>query len=716
MKTLALAGLALVLCLSFSGCGSSSSPNVTSELSIPAGTSLPTGQVNTAYSATLTASGGTPPYSWSVASGSLPAGLSLSAGGIISGTPSASGTSSFTVQVSDAEANPQRATAALSITIAPAPLTITTTSLPTGNINTPYSATLMANGGVPPYSWSLTSGSLPAGLTLSAGGAISGTPTAGGVSNFSLQVADSQSSPQTATGQFSISITTQIQVTTQHNDNSRTGQNLDETILTPASVSSGQFGKLFSYTVDGYVYAQPLYLWNVNIPGKGVHNVIYVATEHDSVYALDADSNAGGNSAPLWQASFIDPAHGITPISSSDLPNCFDAIVPEVGITSTPVIDLSSNTLYVLAETKENGNFYHRLHALDITTGAEKFGGPVAIAASVPGTGSGSSGGILTFDPLQHLNRPGILLSNGNVFMSWSSNCDVTPWHGWVMAYDAATLAQKAVWAATPNGNAGGVWMSGSGVAADSSGTLFVPTGNGTFETTGNPTDFGDSIVKLMENSSGFTLADYFTPYNEGTLEQEDHDVASGGVLLLPDQSGPHVHELIQSGKEGSIYVVDRDNMGHFNSQNNSQIVQNLTGQIGGIFGAPSYWNNNVYFGGRSDALKAFSLTNGLLSATPTSASSTTFGFPGPTVSISANGTTNAIAWVVQTDTHNDGNAVLRAYDATNLGNEFYDSNQNLPRDNPGPAVRFVLPTVANGKVYVGAQLQVSAYGLLPQH
>lgn len=503
----------------------------------------------------------------------------------------------------------------------------------------------------------------------------------------------------------------QVQVTTQHNDNSRSGQNVNETVLTPANITSGQFGKLFTLPVDGYVYAQPLYVPNVSIPNNGVHNVLYVATEHDSVYAFDADTNPG-NSAPLWHVSFINPAHGITTVSDQDV-NCYTGVAPEIGITSTPVIDTASHTIYVLAQTKENGNFFHRLHALDIRTGQEKFGGPTTISGSVPGHGEGSSGGILSFDPLMETNRPGLLLLGNSVVIGWASNCDNSPFHGWLMAYGKSTLQQQAIWASTPNGNAGGFWMAGSGIAADASGNIFVPSGNGTFDTNGNPTDVGDSILRMTLGQSGLTVADYFTPYNELDLYHEDHDVGSGGLVLLPDQPGSHPHELVQSGKEGSIYVVDRDNMGHFNPNNNSQIVQNITGEIGQLFAGPAYWNNTVYFGGSRDHLKAFSVTNGLLSSTPTSETPTTFGYPGPTPSISANGTSNAIIWALQTDSHvNNGNAVLRAYDATNLQNELYDSLANLQRDDPGGAVRFAVPTIANGKVYVGAQGQVDVYGL----
>ena len=510
---------------------------------------------------------------------------------------------------------------------------------------------------------------------------------------------------------FALAAEGQVNVTTEHNDNFRSGQNVNETILTPANVNVSNFGRLFSDVVDGYIYAQPLYVPSVTIPGKGVHNVIYVVTEHDSVYAFDADSNDGGGL--LWHTSFINPGDGITTISTQDV-NC-DAISPEIGVTSTPVIDVSTNTIYVLAETKEQGSFFHRLHALDITTGMEKNGGPVTITAQVAGTGQGSSGGFITFDPLMELNRPGLSLSQGNIYIAWSSNCDNPPFHGWVMGYDKTTLQPKGVWATTANGGFGGIWMSGGGIAADASGNLFIPTGNGTFDTAGlDPVDFGDSIVKLAGSANSFGPVDYFTPYDQGNLGDNDEDLGSGGALLLPDQPGAHVHELVQAGKEGSIYVVDRDHMGHFNPNNNSQTVQNIVGQVGGLFSTPAYWNGNVYFGGYLDALKAFSLTNGMLSAVPTSQSGVTFRFPGPTASVSANGNTNGIVWALQTDvTLNGGNEVLYAFDATNLGNELYDTTQNPTRDTVGGAVKFATPTIANGKVYVGAAQRLSVFGTI---
>lgn len=512
-----------------------------------------------------------------------------------------------------------------------------------------------------------------------------------------------------------LAVEAQVSVTTQHNDNARTGQNLSETALTPANVNTQHFGKLFSQTVDGYVYAQPLYLPNVSIPGKGTHNVVYVATEHDSVYAFDADNNTGGNATPLWQKSFINPAQGITTVSSGDV-GCSD-LIPEIGVTGTPVIDTSTGTLYVVAKTKENGVIRQRLHALDVTTGAEKFGGPVLIHTKVRGRGDGSRNGYVHFDPLREAQRSGLLLQNGAVYVGWASHCDIGPYHGWIMSYDAHTLAQTGKWNSSPNGGLDGIWQGGSGLAADTKFNVFVASGNGTFDVHVGGKDYGDSIIKLKLKPPHIKPVDYFTPYNQDYLRRNDVDLGSGGVLLLPDQTGPHKHLLVESGKEGTIYLVDRDKMGHFNPNNNDQIVQSLAGAVGGLWSVPAWWNNNVYFGGSGDYLKtyAFDPVQGLLSTQSVSESGTFFGYPGPTPSISANGNANGIVWVLQTDDYKGGSATLHAYDATDLTRELYNTSQNFGRDNPGGAVKFTLPTIINGKVYVPAVKQLSVYGLLGQ-
>jgi hypothetical protein len=508
-------------------------------------------------------------------------------------------------------------------------------------------------------------------------------------------------------------------VFTQHNDISRTGQNLSETVLTPAIVkSSTTFGKKFSHTIDGYAYAQPLYAPNVAI-GGGTHNAIFVATENDSVYAFDADGNTGSNANPLWHVNLIDTAHGAaagaTPVTNSQV-GCGD-LVPKIGITSTPVIDPSTGTMYVETKSNEGGSYVHRLHALDITTGNEKFSGPTLISATV-----NVDGGTVTFDGLHHLNRPALLWLNGVIYIAYASHCDNTPYHGWIFAYDASTLSQKAVFLTTPeatsNGGLAGFWMSGAGVAADSNANIFITTGNGDFDTTNIPAKLlGDSVLKLFFNGVSISLADYFTPYDQGSLDGGDTDLGSGGVLLLPDQSGNTVHELVQVGKSGTIYVLDRDQFTaadlHYCktcTTTNTQIAQEVHGAVGGLWSMPAYWNNSVYFVGAGDSLKSFALINGTF---PSSASFNTgagIGYPGATPSVSSNGNSNGIVWVIDSS---GGAAVLHAYDPANGLASLYSSS-NQAGDAAGAGVKFSVPTIANGKVFVGTQTEVDVYGSLP--
>jgi hypothetical protein len=502
-------------------------------------------------------------------------------------------------------------------------------------------------------------------------------------------------------------------VLTQHNDNARSGLNTNETELTPANVGSTNFGQLFTQPVDGFVYAQPLVMTNVAIPGKGTHNVVFVATEHDSVYAFDADNDSGVNAVPLWHASLINPAAGVTSVPGADV-GCTD-LLPEIGITSTPVIDPVSGTIYVEAKTEEVTNgvttFVHRLHALDIGTGAEKFGGPVVIQVSVPGTGDGNDGaGNVPFLPMTHLNRPGLLLSRGVVYLAYASHCDNGPYHGWLIGYDAHTLAFTNVFNTTPNGGLGGIWQSGNGPAADTNGNIFVITGNGTFDSTNN-NDYGDSFLKISA-TNGLQLADYFTPSNQDALNSADLDVGSSGPMLLPDTVGSAAHHrlLVSGSKTGTIYLVDRDQLGGFNSTNDN-IVEEMPNAIGGAWSSPAFFNRTIYIQGSGDVLNAFPISQAFISPTPSAQGPDTFGFPGATPSISANGTNNGIVWALQTDAFgNNGLEILHAYDATNVASELYNSD-NVGQD-PGGAVKFAVPTIANGKVYAGAQYTLAVYGL----
>ena len=517
---------------------------------------------------------------------------------------------------------------------------------------------------------------------------------------------------------WALSSAAQVNITTYHNDNSRTGQNVQELILTTSNVNATNFGKLFTQALDGYSYSQPLYVSSVNIPNKGVHNVVYVATMNDSVYAFDADNRAGSNASPLWHVNFTNPAKGITTVPTADV-NCSDTFSP-IGINSTPVIDTSSNTIYVLARTKENGAYFHRLHALDITTGAEKFGGPVTIQATVSGKGTGSKNGQISFNALLEAQRSALLLQNGQVYISWASLCDFSAYHGWVMAYNASTLAQTAVWLITPNGNRGGIWQAGNGVAGDSSFNTFVAVGNGTFDVNSGGIDYGQSVVKLGPNSgTTFPILDYFTPFNASTLNSSDKDIGSSGLTLLPNQTGPVAHLLIQGSKTGDLYLINRDDMGQYNSTSNSQIVQFIPAAQAashGMWSSPSWWNNFVYIGGSSGPIQgfAFNTSTGLLSTTATTKTAAAFGYPGTTVTISSNGTTNGIVWAMNNAAYKSttGQATLLAYQATNLGKQLYSSRTKATRDNPGIPIKFQVPTVVHGKVYIITQKGLSAYGL----
>jgi hypothetical protein len=487
----------------------------------------------------------------------------------------------------------------------------------------------------------------------------------------------------------------QVSVLTYHNDLARTGQNLNETRLTPASVRSGQFGELFSLAVDGQIYAQPLYVPQVNIPGKGVYNVVIVVTEHDSVYAFDADCDAG---APLWHVNFTNPSLGITTASSESL-QCA-AIAPEVGITGTPVIDPATGTLYVVAMTVDYVpfNYVQRLHALDLETGAERTGSPVVIQASAAGTGDGNT--TVRFNPGFYKQRPGLLLLNGVVYTAWSSHCDAGRYHGWLIGYDSRTLQQVGVYTDTPDWDAGSFWQSGAAPAADANGNIFLVSGNGTFNADLGGSDLGESVIKLS-TTRGLSVADYFTPFNAAVLSEKELDLGSSGALLLPDSAGSpsHSHLAVTGSKEGRIYVLDRDYLGHFQPGSDNQIVQSLVSSVGPVFGIPVYFNNTVYFSGAIDRLKAFSITNGLLSEKPVSQSTATFPFPGTVPSISANGSEGGIVWVI------DSTAQLHAFDAANLSSELYHSRINS-------YVKFSTPTIANGKVYVGTTNSLVVFGL----
>jgi len=515
----------------------------------------------------------------------------------------------------------------------------------------------------------------------------------------------------------------QVAITTYHNDNFRSGLNLDETTLTPANVNAASFGKLFTYPVDGQVYAQPLYVPGLTIAGKGTHNVVFVATENDSVYAFDADSNTGANAAPLWQAAFANPAAGVTAVPATDV-NCGN-LTPLIGITGTPVIDRASGTIYVVAKTKESPSgsvhYYQRLHALDIASGGEKFGGPFPIEATAPGNCYPNQNGNVIFSALHQNQRAGLVMSNGVLTVAWSSNCDNNPYTGWVMAFSPTTGKRLAVFNDAPDMGMlsyecrGGIWQGGAAPAVDGDNNMYLATGNGYFNanTTGG-VDYSDSVVKLQLGKSGFTVADYFTPFNQDTLDEQDLDLGSGGVMVLPGQPGPHPYLLAAAGKGGTVYLLNRENLGKYNANGDTQIVQELPNAIGGVWGTCAYFNGTVYWGGANDSLKAFTLTNGLFRTSASSQSSHVFAYPGTTASVSSNGKTNGIVWAMDIGGFSTGApAVLHAYAAVNLAQELYSTAQNPARDQLGPAVKFAVPTIVNGKVYLGTGNSLAVFGLL---
>jgi len=496
-------------------------------------------------------------------------------------------------------------------------------------------------------------------------------------------------------------------VLTYHNDNARSSLNPFETTLTPASVNSTTFGKLFSYPVDGYIYAQPLYVPGVSIPLIGVRNVVYVATEHDSVYAFDAD---GLSTQPLWHASFINPAAGITTVPSADVDSA--DIVPEIGITSTPVID-PSGTLYVVAKIKDNGQYFQQIHALDITTGSERPGSPRVIAPKVAGSGAGHlPNGRIPFNALRQNQRAALAEVGGKIYVAFASHGDNGPYHGWVLGFDALTLALSTMYIDTPQGREGGIWQGGNGIAADSANAIYFVSGNGSFNANARGLDYGDSAIKLDATALGhkrvIRATDYFTPYNQRHLSNTDMDMGTAGPVLLPDQGVGPAHLLVTADKAGTIYLIDRDNMGHFNAGGDTQIVQELPNFLLENFTAPAVFNNFLYISSYNTPVYAIPIVNGLLSPASEVATSSVFDFPGVVPTISANGTSDGIMWVL--DLRFGSNATLVAYDATTLS-ILYNSDNS--RDQAGPPVKFTTPTVANGKVYAGTQTELDVYGLL---
>ncbi len=505
-------------------------------------------------------------------------------------------------------------------------------------------------------------------------------------------------------------------VLTYHNDNGRTGQNLNEEILSPANVNTNHFGKLWVLKADGLVDAQPLYAAGVSIPLKGVRNVVFIATEHDSVYAYDADSTN-----LFWQVSML----GTNEVTSDDR-GC-SQVTPEIGITSTPVIDRQlgpNGTIFVVAMSKQVTNsttvYFQRLHALDLATGTNRLPA-VTIAAQYPGTGDDRVGTNVVFDPSQYKERCGLLLLGGVIYTAWASHCDIRPYTGWIIGYDEHTLAQTSVLNITPNGNESAIWMSGAGLAADAASNIYFLAGNGTFDTelttNGYPieNDYGNAFIKLSTTSNQLAVADYFDMYDTVSESDADTDLGSGGALVLPDMldGQGHIRQLaVGAGKDGNLYLVDRSNMGRFNLTNDAAIYEELDGVLpGGVWAMPAYFNGTLYYGSVGYYLQAFPFQGALLTNS-SSQTAITFTYPGTTPAISANGSSNGIVWA----TENTTPAVLHAYAPTNLAREYYNSTQAAGgRDSFGSGNKFITPTIASARVYVGTATGVGVLGLLDQ-
>ena len=564
------------------------------------------------------------------------------------------------------------------------------------------------------------------GVTWSVDKTVGGNSTVGTISTTGLYTPPAKAGTHTITassggisGTATVYVTDLKGVLTYHNDNLRDGANPREFALSSTTVTTTTFGKLYSCAVDGAVYAQPLWMRGISI-GGGIHNVIVVATQHDSAYVFDADANP---CVMYWHANLLDTLHGGSagegPVTWNDVGYCYGDIYPEIGVTGTPVIDATTNTIYVVSASESNaqnsgtcigasGNFYHRLHALDVASGSEKYNAPVTIAASVPGTGDGSVNGMVPFRPQLHLNRSGLAEAGGRIYVTFAAHEDATPYHGWVIAYKATNVQQQmAVFNTTPNGvngADGGIWAGGGAPAVDNGGDIYVSTGNGVFDELPPPpnNDYGDSILRLHYingstlNGLNLNLVGYFTPFDQFALSQSDADLGSGGVVLFPNQAGTPKYLLTQVGKEGTVYLIDRNNMGQFNSANNSQILQTFTGPVHGMWGTPALWHNNLYVGGRRDSVRQFiyNPTTVQFNSTVASQSVGIFGFPGATPSVSASTSNHGIVWAIDSSlygyaTNNagvncstlplpaacSGPAILHAYNATNLAQEYWNSS-----------------------------------------
>jgi hypothetical protein len=709
-------------------------------------TSLPNGQVGTPYSATLAATGGTTPYTWSLTSGTLPAGLALNAStGAIAGTPTATANAAaLTFKVTDSSSPVQTNSVNLALTLSPSSITVSISPKRAALTVAQALSLVSTTNDLAGINWSAAGsacsgnacGTFSSAHTLSGVAVTYTAPSAAGI----YTIAAKSVTEGTVSASVDIAVTDLSGVTTYHNNVARNGANTQEYALSPSTVTTSTFGKLFSCTVDSAVYTQPLWIPNLTI-ASAKHNVVVVATQNDGLFAFDADTNSTP-CTPLWHANLIDSAHGgnsgETSVPSSGtgalVGSGYGDIEPEAGVTGTPVIDLSTNTLYVVSKSviASGPSFYQRLHAIDLLTGNEKFSGPVTIAATYPGTGDG--GTTTTFVAREENQRPGLALVNGVVYIAWSSHEDHAPYYGWVIGYHANDLSQASVFNDAPNAGLGGIWMSGGAPAADSSGNLYLITGNANFDATSSSapnTDYGDSFLKL---TGGLAVSQYFTPSDQSTDNSQDSDFGSGGATILvdlPANGSNPTHLVLGGGKDGSLYVLNRDKMGGLGDSNAWQQVT----LPHPIFATGAFWNSNFYIATAYESLQAFSLSASTAKLTQApNVSSAHFGFPGASPSVSSKpDNSNGIVWALDVGQYctsqspGCGPAVLHAYDAGNLATEFWNSTQGTGNA-AGNAVKFTVPTVANGHVYIGTRGsntggadnsttiagELDVYGLLP--
>jgi hypothetical protein len=704
-----------MLALALWGCVGSTNPSSSTKATIPGFATQPASQTVTvgqtaSFSVTVT---GTAPftYLWQKNNANISGAMfpSYTTPATVTGDNGAT----FRVIVTNSAGSATSASAILTVTSAPVGPSISTQPAnQTVTVGQAATFSVVAAGTAPlTYQWlknnAKISGATSANYTT--------PPTLSGDSGATFRVTVTNSVTSITSNPATLTVNPVVtsagtDVTTYHNDTGRTGQNTTETILTQANVNSTMFGLLRKLAVDGRVDAEPLYLSQLSVGGV-THNVVFIMTEHDSAYAFDADTGA-----QLWKVSLAGSGE-----TSSDDHGC-SQVTPEIGVTSTPVIDRAAGAhgiLYAVAMSKNSSTFFQRLHALDITTGAELEGGPVTIQATYPGTGANSSGGQVVFDPKQYKERAALLLLNGVIYTSWASHCDFNPYTAWIIGYNQTTLAPTSILNLTPNGSEGSIWQSGGGLAADPQGNIYALIANGTFETTldangfPNKQDYGNGFVKISTSGGNLKVADYFNMSNTVNESGSDADLGSGGALVLPDLTYGTASTLnlaVGAGKDGNIYVVNRNNMGKWNANSNN-VYQELPGAVpNGVWGVPAYFNTTVYYCDVNATLKSFSIANGKLSTTPVQTGAS-FTYPGVLPSVSANGTSNGIVWAIE----NTGTAVLHAFAANDLAQELYNSNQaSNGRDHFGSGNKFITPMIADGKVFAATTNSVAVFGLLP--